>query len=96
MSAINVLTLPNIFVPSYTCCECVCDRAETQSLLTREPVVSARWMVEIDRNGTRRLVERWSIKRQKSENGPSKPEAPSRCSVNLCAANGQRRQGGQP
>ena len=61
MSAINVLAFPRIFFTPKTCCDCVCGHAETHVPVIRAPIVSARWTVEIDRNGTRRLVERWSV-----------------------------------
>jgi|HubBroStandDraft_6_1064221.scaffolds.fasta_scaffold1687142_2 hypothetical protein len=65
MSAINVLTFPRIFVIPQACCDCVRDHAETHIPVTRTPIVTARWTVEINSDGTRRLVERWSVNRQK-------------------------------
>jgi len=61
MSAINVLNFPSIFMLPQTCCGCVRGHAETRVPVIRAPIVSARWTVEINSDGTRRLVERWSV-----------------------------------
>ncbi|MGA2902487.1 MAG: hypothetical protein ABSD98_01540 [Candidatus Korobacteraceae bacterium] len=77
MSAINVLTFPSILVSPQTCCECVRDHADTHVPVTRAPVVSGRWTVETNGDGTRRLVERWSINQPKQEGtARSKPGGP--------------------
>jgi hypothetical protein len=77
MSAINVLTFPNILVLPQTCCECVRDHANTYVPVTRVPVVSGRWAVETNGDGTRRLVERWSINQPKQEGAAHrKPASP--------------------
>jgi hypothetical protein len=65
MSAINVLTFPRIFDFPQACCDRVCGHAETHVPVIRTPIVSARWTVEINSDGTRRLVERWSVNRQR-------------------------------
>jgi hypothetical protein len=65
MSAINVLTFPSIFDFQQACCDCVCGHAETHVPVMRAPVVSARWTAETNSDGTRRLVERWSVNPQK-------------------------------
>jgi hypothetical protein len=61
MSAITVLTFPQISAFPQTCCKGFCGHAETHIPLIRTPVVSARWTVEPGREGTGRLVERWFI-----------------------------------
>jgi hypothetical protein len=65
MSAINVLTLSNVAFLPQTCCKCVRDHADTYVPVPRVPVVSARWTLEINSDGTRRLVESWSVNRDK-------------------------------
>lgn len=60
MAAINLLTFPGVFTLPHTGCTSVCGHAETHVPVMRVPVVSARWTVEINRDGTRRLVEHWS------------------------------------
>ena len=65
MSAINILAFPHIFDIPQAGCERVCGHHETHVPVMRAPIVSARWGVEINRDGTRRLVERWSANRQK-------------------------------
>jgi len=65
MSAINVLTFPRVFDLPQVCCEWVCGHAETHVPVMRAPIVSARWAVEINSDGTRRLVESWSVNPQK-------------------------------
>jgi hypothetical protein len=61
VSAINVLTLSNVALLPQTCCECVRDYADTYVPVPRVPVVSARWSLEINSDGTRRLIESWSV-----------------------------------
>lgn len=61
MSAINVLIFPKIFDFPQAFCGCVCSHAETHIPVIRTPIVSARWTIETNSDGTRRLVERWSI-----------------------------------
>jgi hypothetical protein len=65
MSAINVLTFPTIFDFPQAFCGCVCSHPETHIPVIRTPIVSARWAVEINGDGTRRLVEHWSVNPQK-------------------------------
>jgi len=65
MSAINVVISPSIFDFQQACCDCVCGHAETHVPVILTPMVSARWTVEIDRDGTRRLAERWAVNQQK-------------------------------
>ena len=67
MSAINVLTFPKVFAFPQACSDCVCGHAETHVPVMRTPVVSARWTVETNFDGTRRLVERWSINRREAD-----------------------------
>ena len=64
MSAINVLTFPGTFVLPQTCCEGVRGQVEMHVPVIRTPIVSARWTVEINSDGTRQLVERWSLNAQ--------------------------------
>ncbi len=63
MAAISVLTFPSIFALPRTCCESVRHHADTHVPIARVPVVSARWTMETNGDGTRRLVERWSFNR---------------------------------
>jgi len=65
MSAINILTFPKFYCFPQVCCDRVCGHDETHVAVLRTPIVSAGWTVEINRDGTRRLVERWSVNRQK-------------------------------
>jgi len=67
MSAINELTFPTIFAFPHTCCECVRERVDTYVPVMRVPHVSARWTVETNSDGTRRLVERWSVNQQEAD-----------------------------
>ena len=67
MSAINELTFPSIFAFPHTCCECVRERVDTHVPVMRVPYVSARWTVETNSDGTRRLVERWSVNQQEAD-----------------------------
>jgi hypothetical protein len=103
MSAINVLTFPDIVVFSRACCECVRERAETHVPVLRAPMVSARWTVEITDDGTRRLVQRWSI----NQTAPDAREtsglptsralsSPSKLRRYLRWQNGRRKVDGQP
>jgi len=78
MSAINALTLSHIAFCSRADCDCVRDwvrdRADTHVPVTRVPVVSARWTMETNGDGSRRLVERWSINQEtRKQEAPSKP-----------------------
>jgi len=61
MSAINVLGFSKIFDFPQACCGRVCGHAETHVPVMRAPIVSARWTVEIDGDGTQRLIERWLL-----------------------------------
>ena len=61
MSAINALTLLGAFVLLQTCCEGDCGHGEMHVPVTRTPIVSARWTVEINSDGTRRLVAHWFV-----------------------------------
>ena len=61
MSGINVLGFPKIFDFLQACCDRVCGHAETHVPVMRTPIVSARWTVEIDGDGTQRLIERWLL-----------------------------------
>jgi hypothetical protein len=67
MSAINVLSFPKIFDFPQACCDCVCGHAEAYVPVIRTPFVSARWTVETNGDGTRRLIERWSINRHEAD-----------------------------
>jgi hypothetical protein len=69
MSAINVLTLSNVAFLPRTCRECVRDHADTHVPVTRVPIVSARWSVETNDDGSRRLVERWAINHHAHDGG---------------------------
>jgi hypothetical protein len=69
MSAINVLNFPSIFVFSQARCDRVRGQEEMHVPVIRTPIVSARWIVEINSDGTRRLVEHWSVNRR-SGGGP--------------------------
>jgi len=64
MSAINVLIFPKIFDFPQAFCGCVCSHAETHIPVPRTAIVSARWTVETNSDGTQRLVERWSVNSQ--------------------------------
>jgi hypothetical protein len=78
MSAVNALTFADI-VSSPTWCDSIYDQAETHVPCNRVPVVSARWTMEDNGDGTRTLVERWSTNQQKYES----VSAPSRKSATL-------------
>ena len=66
MSAINVPAFRgNLFLPE-TCCEGDCGHVEMHVPVIRTPIVSARWTVEINSDGTRRLVARWSLNQQEA------------------------------
>jgi hypothetical protein len=51
MSAINVLSFPEIFDFPQACCEYVCGHGETHVPVIRTPIVSARWTVETNSDG---------------------------------------------
>jgi len=72
MSAINALTVFNIALLPQTCSECVTDHADTHVPVTRIPVVSARWKLELNPDGSCRLMERWSIN-QRTEDETEPP-----------------------
>jgi hypothetical protein len=74
MAVVNILTLPDIFALPRAGCECVCERADTHVPMVRIPVVSARWTVETNGDGSRRLVEHWCVNQQTQNHAaPSKP-----------------------
>jgi hypothetical protein len=60
MSVINALALNHLVVWLHTHCERLHNVLECVIQNSREPVVSSQWTVEIDKDGTRRLVEHWS------------------------------------
>ena len=67
MSAITLFAIANTIVPKTQEHALVRTLAEEPVLCSRLPAVSARWRVEIDERGNRRLVERWSAtKRDRS------------------------------
>jgi len=88
MAAINVLTFPGIVALPQTCCACVCDHADTYVPVIRAPVVSARWSVETNDDGSRRLIERWSINLQRQNQAA--PSKPGRSGVGSITAPGDR------
>ena len=67
MSAINVFTFTGIFDIPQAFCDCVCGAAETHVPVMRSPIVSARWIVELNSDGSRRLVERWTVNRHEAD-----------------------------
>ena len=67
MSAINLLGFPTIFDVPQACCDCVCGHDETHVPVLRTPIVRAQWTVETNSDGIRRLVECWSVNRQKAD-----------------------------
>ena len=59
MSAINTFAFQNIMFLPRTGCAYACVFAEETVRQTREPVVTSRWTVETNLDGTRRLVRHW-------------------------------------
>ena len=59
MSAINTFAFQNVMFLPRTGCACACVFAEETVRQTHEPVVTARWTVETNPDGTRRLVRHW-------------------------------------
>jgi len=59
MSAINTFAFQNVIGFSRTRRACAWVFAEQTLQPTQEPVVTARWTVETDQNGARRLVRHW-------------------------------------
>ena len=59
MSAINLIALENVLIFPRPACACVCPVEATAILPLASPLVSRRWVVEINIDGTRRLVARW-------------------------------------
>ena len=56
MSAINTFAFQNVMLLPRTGSACACMFAEETARQTLEPVVTARWTMETDPDGTRRLV----------------------------------------
>ena len=67
MLAIKILTFSEIFNDPQACCDRVCGHAASHGLVMRASLVSARWTLEIDSDGTRRLLERWSANQQATD-----------------------------
>ena len=59
MSAINTFAFQNVMFLPRTGCACGCMLAEEAVRQTLEPVVTARWTMETNSDGTRRLVRHW-------------------------------------
>ena len=59
MSAINTFAFQNVMLLPRTGSACACMFAEETARQTLEPVVTARWTMETDPDGTRRLVCHW-------------------------------------
>ena len=59
MSAINTFALQNVMLLSRTGCACAGMFAEETVRQTHEPVVTARWTMETNPDGTRRLMRHW-------------------------------------
>ena len=64
MSTINTFAFQNAMFLPRTGYACACMFAEETFQQTHEPAVTARWTVETNPDGTRRLVRHWF----KSEN----------------------------
>ena len=59
MSAINTLAFQNVMFLPRTGSACACTFAEETVRQTHQPVVTARWTMEANPDGTRRLVRHW-------------------------------------
>ena len=59
MSAINTFAFQNLMLIPRTRCACKWVFADETVRQTHAPVVTARWAVETDPDGTRRLVRHW-------------------------------------
>ena len=64
MSAINTFAFQNVLFLPRTGCAYLCRFAEETVRQRHEPAVTARWTMETNPDGTRRLVRHWF----KSEN----------------------------
>lgn len=59
MSAINTFAFQNVMFLPRTGYACACMFAEGTVRQRHEPVVTARWTMETNPDGTRRLVRHW-------------------------------------
>ena len=59
MSAINTFDFQNVMFLPRTAYACACMFAEETVPHTHAPVVTARWTMETNPDGTRRLVRHW-------------------------------------
>jgi len=59
MSAINTFAFQNVLFLPHTGCACASMFAEETVRQTHGPVVTARWTMETNPDGTRRLVRHW-------------------------------------
>ena len=59
MSAINTFAFQNLMLIPRTRSASMCVFTEESVRQTHEPVVTARWTVETNPDGTRRLVRHW-------------------------------------
>jgi hypothetical protein len=59
MSAINTFAFQNVLFLPRTGYACACMFAEEAVRQTHDPVVTARWTMETNPDGTRRLVRHW-------------------------------------
>jgi len=59
MSAINTFAFQNLMLTAHPRCACTCVFAELTVRQRHEPVVTARWRVETNPDGTRRIVRHW-------------------------------------
>ena len=59
MSAINTFAFQNVMFLPRTGYACACMFAEETVPQTHEPGVTARWTMETNPDGTRRLVRHW-------------------------------------